>query len=194
MRKMLNRKTGITLVALVVTIIVLIILAGVSITLVLGNNGIVTRAKLARENTDKAQEIESNILASYEYEMEHIASTRDSIEETLLFPSVEDGSSAYEVETEYNLNTSYKNYKYLLVEGELLGAPGSVAATSTMLVPTKNIVNVDTVVADGTTSHSCWSMFVACNWMIFYFNSDTTFKLQSVSGNGIRISHIYGIK
>ena len=36
---------GITLIALVVTIIVLIILAGVSINLVFGNLGIVTKAK-----------------------------------------------------------------------------------------------------------------------------------------------------
>ena len=44
---------GITLVALVITIIVLIILAGVSINLILGDNGIITKAKEAR----KAQEI-----------------------------------------------------------------------------------------------------------------------------------------
>ena len=36
---------GITLVALVVTIVVLLILAGVSINLVLGDNGIITKAK-----------------------------------------------------------------------------------------------------------------------------------------------------
>ena len=36
---------AITLIALVVTIIVLIILAGVSINLVLGDNGIITKAK-----------------------------------------------------------------------------------------------------------------------------------------------------
>lgn len=42
---------GITLVALVVTIIVLLILAAVSINLVLGDNGIITRAKQSRENT-----------------------------------------------------------------------------------------------------------------------------------------------
>ena len=38
---------GITLVALVVTIVVLLILAGVSINLVLGNNGIIAKAKEA---------------------------------------------------------------------------------------------------------------------------------------------------
>ncbi len=41
---MLKEQKGITLVALVVTIIVLLILAGVSISLVLGNNGVITRA------------------------------------------------------------------------------------------------------------------------------------------------------
>ena len=47
---MLKGQKGITLVALVVTIIVLIILAGVSIALVLGDNGIITKAKEGRTN------------------------------------------------------------------------------------------------------------------------------------------------
>ena len=53
-----NNEKGITLIALVVTIIVLIILAGVSINLVLGNNGIITKAREARENFTKAAEEE----------------------------------------------------------------------------------------------------------------------------------------
>ena len=51
---MKNNK-GITLVALVVTIVVLLILAGVSINMVLGENGIVTKAKDARDKTKQAQ-------------------------------------------------------------------------------------------------------------------------------------------
>ena len=51
---MRNQK-GITLVALVVTIIVLIILTGISINLILGDNGIITIAKKARENTELAK-------------------------------------------------------------------------------------------------------------------------------------------
>lgn len=47
---MLKGQKGITLVALVVTIIVLIILAGVSIALVLGDNGIVTKAREGKQN------------------------------------------------------------------------------------------------------------------------------------------------
>lgn len=41
---MFKEQKGITLVALVITIIVLLILAGVSISLVVGNNGVLTRA------------------------------------------------------------------------------------------------------------------------------------------------------
>ena len=55
MKKTLRKEKGITLIALVVTVIVLIILAGVSINLVLGENGIVTIAKRAKENTELAK-------------------------------------------------------------------------------------------------------------------------------------------
>ena len=43
-----RNEKGITLVALVVTIIVLIILAGVSINLLVGQDGLISRAKLRK--------------------------------------------------------------------------------------------------------------------------------------------------
>ena len=52
---MKNNK-GITLVALVVTIVVLLILAGVSINLVLGNNGIIAKAKEAETKSAEASQ------------------------------------------------------------------------------------------------------------------------------------------
>ena len=52
---MKNNK-GITLVALVVTIVVLLILAGVSINLVLGNNGIIAKAKDAETKSAEASQ------------------------------------------------------------------------------------------------------------------------------------------
>ena len=45
----MKNKNGITLIALVITIIVLLILAGVSISLTLGQNGVLTQAKTAVE-------------------------------------------------------------------------------------------------------------------------------------------------
>ena len=47
-KKQKEKQKGITLIALVVTIVVLLILAGVSISLVLGNNGLISKAKDAR--------------------------------------------------------------------------------------------------------------------------------------------------
>ena len=55
---MKNRKMqekGITLIALVVTIIVLLILAGISISMLTGQNGILNRASEAKQNTGTAQ-------------------------------------------------------------------------------------------------------------------------------------------
>ena len=66
--KKLKSKKGITLIALVVTIIVLIILAGVSINLVLGDNGIITKTKEAKENTELAkieEEVQLNETVDY---------------------------------------------------------------------------------------------------------------------------------
>ena len=54
---MRNQK-GITLIALVITIIVLLILAGVSIAMLTGENGILTRANDSQVATDDAEVIE----------------------------------------------------------------------------------------------------------------------------------------
>ena len=61
--KVWKNTKGITLIALVVTIIVLIILAGVSINLVMGDNGIITMAQKAKENTELAQTEEEKQLS-----------------------------------------------------------------------------------------------------------------------------------
>ena len=52
----MKKNKGITLVALVVTIVVLLILAGVSINLVLGDNGIITKAKEAQRKSAEASQ------------------------------------------------------------------------------------------------------------------------------------------
>ena len=56
--KMLKNKSGITLIALVVTIVVLLILAGVSISMLAGENGIIKRAQEAKEKSEIAEEKE----------------------------------------------------------------------------------------------------------------------------------------
>ena len=55
LKETLKRNKGITLIALVVTIIVLLILAGISIAMLTGQNGILNRASEAQEKTGTAQ-------------------------------------------------------------------------------------------------------------------------------------------
>ena len=60
-----NKNKGITLVALVITIIILLILAGISI-VVLSQNGLFEKTKLAKEKQENAQIEEDETLGNYE--------------------------------------------------------------------------------------------------------------------------------
>ena len=70
---------GITLIALVVTIIVLLILAGVSIAMLTGENGILTQAQNAKKETEEAEEKEKIQLAV----LDAISKNNDLTEESL---------------------------------------------------------------------------------------------------------------
>lgn len=63
---MLKNQKGITLVALVITIIVLLILAGITISLTLGQNGIINKSIEAGNKYKGAQENEMNDLTQFE--------------------------------------------------------------------------------------------------------------------------------
>ena len=63
MKNKLRNAKGITLIALVITIIVLLILAGVSITMISSQEGILKKATSAKETQEKATEVEKVKLA-----------------------------------------------------------------------------------------------------------------------------------
>ena len=58
MRRKTKENRGITLIALVVTIIIVVLLAGITISMLIGKNGILNRAAEAKEKTGKAGDIE----------------------------------------------------------------------------------------------------------------------------------------
>ena len=64
----LRKNKGITLIALVITIIVLLILAGVAISMLSGENGILRKAAEAKTKTEEGQKQEEIALASMELE------------------------------------------------------------------------------------------------------------------------------
>ncbi len=69
---MLKGQKGITLVALVITIIVLLILAGVTITLTLREDGIFKTAEKAGENYTQAQRDELEGLNSFQNTLDRV--------------------------------------------------------------------------------------------------------------------------
>ena len=66
----LKKNKGITLIALVITIIVLLILAGVSIAMLTGQNGILTQASNAKEENSRAQIYEALKLTEQNYQID----------------------------------------------------------------------------------------------------------------------------
>ena len=66
-----NNTSGITLIALVITIIVLLILAGVSIAMLTGENGILTQAQKAKTETENAATNEAARLDEYNNTLEN---------------------------------------------------------------------------------------------------------------------------
>ncbi len=77
---MLKNK-GITLIALVVTIVVLLILAGVSITAVFGENGIISGAQKAKEKTDESIKQEQEDVGKLVNQLEEFE--RESLPDTV---------------------------------------------------------------------------------------------------------------
>lgn len=101
---------GITIITLVITIIILLILAGVSITILMGNNGLLTRAKEAKKNTINSIEEENTILDGYNENVdEQLASSRDTIND--------DKWLSYKFENKSNINglSFFTNPKYYCI-------------------------------------------------------------------------------
>ena len=106
---MKNNK-GITIIALVITIIVLLLLAGISISMLSGENSIITKAKDAKVQMGDAQYIETlklKITESLTYE------GKPNIE--VLVPKLEEIGCTVSGD-EYPLDVSYKDNNYIIEE------------------------------------------------------------------------------
>ena len=88
------KQKGVTLIALVITIIVLIILAGVAINALIGENGIITQAQRAKEDTDKSQKEELGGLASLEQQIDEALGQTYIIEKGVNKPVLTTGMKA----------------------------------------------------------------------------------------------------
>lgn len=62
---MTNKNKGITLIALIVTIIILLIISGIGIAMITGDNGILNKVSTAKKESDQSSEVENNRLGQY---------------------------------------------------------------------------------------------------------------------------------
>lgn len=77
-----KNEKGITIIALVITIIILLILAGISINALIGDNGIISKGKSAKEKTIDSENKENLILNSYENSIDQVVETSTRTNET----------------------------------------------------------------------------------------------------------------
>ena len=80
MKRRLESKRGITLVALVITIVILLILAGITIQALTGSE-LFEKAKLAKERAENAEKLEDETLGEYESEIEKYIEEKGKIPE-----------------------------------------------------------------------------------------------------------------
>ncbi len=96
----MNKKRGITLIALIITIIVLLILAGVSVSMVVGENGIVGRAVHSSEVTRKAdakERVLMEVAGSYDETGKiNLKDLNDNLRNNLENVKLKKGENSYE--------------------------------------------------------------------------------------------------
>ena len=128
MKKIINNK-GITLVALVITIVILLVLAGIAISSLTGENGLFARAKQAKEKTVEGQLREEIVMAIQDIQAEELPKGNKVTLETLVDGQLESKLKDITAELEGNeINGEYKDYEYTIdsnlnvtINGEVTG-------------------------------------------------------------------------
>ena len=124
---MLNNKKGITLIALVVTVVVLIILAGVSINAVIGDDGIIKKAQNSANLTKEAEVKESINRTILEF---YLTNDYETLED-FLKAKAEDGSiDSVTKNADGTLTVKKGNYS-VTVENKTNSSGGSSSGGST---------------------------------------------------------------
>lgn len=110
-----NRQNGITLIALVITIVILIILSGVAINMTIGEKGIFTRAKQAKEQYELATIKEEIDLAILEIQAEGI--NKDVVTLDIMLTKLQEKLSGTEITKDGDkLKGNFNGYDFTIDE------------------------------------------------------------------------------
>ena len=107
MKNIYKSKNGVTLIALVVTVIVLIILAGVSLSMLPGNHGILKRATEVKQDNDR-------IVAMEELQQAILPTTsKPTYEKSEVLSVITNLGGTYTADG-MNYNITYKGFNFIL--------------------------------------------------------------------------------
>ncbi len=189
--KKTRKNKGITLVALVITIVILLILAGISIQAI-SNTGLFANAKRAKDESMKGQLKEEISLAIQSIQTEEIYKGNSVTLETLAGGQLENALTDITAELEGDeINGEYKNYEYTIdsklnvtINGEMSGVPISLTAEiqTEGYVFEGNIVEIKVTVdiIEGNITE-----IVASEGATLKSDTSTTEKVYTVNKNGI---------
>ena len=164
-----DNQYGITLIALVITIIVLLILTGVSIAMLTGQNGILTQAQKAKTETENATKNEVAILNDYE----------DKINDALGIEEQAEPGKYYETNTEVELGG-----KELTIPGEaslskIEGEYEDIDKGVVIYITNKQITDEEW--QDTEKMQTTYDQFV---WIPVNDINDMTTKVEGIDKNG----------
>ncbi len=115
-KKVLNKQNGITLVALVITIVILIILASVTLSATIGENGLIKKAQEAKDRT-------TNAIKAEEEEMNKLEQELDTIIDNSVNSHIWNRSGHYVIcshcDLKFEIGKSIINYKTKLSENKV---------------------------------------------------------------------------
>ena len=181
MENKLKEVKGITLIALVITIIVLLILAGVSIATLTGENGILTRATNAKNKTKEAEADEIFKLIANEWKIEKAKGT--SLEAFL-----------EEKEEEYGIETPTADGDGYIIEynGEKIKI--DVNGTLTEVAENEEAATLvpGLYAEDGTMTYS-WEELLNTEITYMEWEDEITSTILYVDGNGLN-TNVYMVE
>ena len=172
MKKYENKNLGITLVALVITIVILLILAGISIS-ALTNTGIFQKARDAEDKSKLADAKESMTLLLHEWQMEHV--TSDKTLETFLGEKVADSTIE-----DYNKLDNGNYEVYIKGHVGVIDSEGNLVEDVQKAGPHPTISNVK-ITIDGTTEVADNSQKAGTKLQIYFSSSIENGTIKSVT-------------
>ena len=162
-----KRQKGITLIALVVTIVVLLILAGITISLVFGSNGVIQKAQDSKEQTEIGEMREKLEMAKVPVYADGNGSYKvqdywDRIESEGLIADktvdiIDNGDGTYEVTTTpgYVFEITVEPNKEIaenIIIGECIGKGENLSIGIRVVKKTTNSIEIEVVRAEGASN------------------------------------------